>query len=219
MGGSPVRRLAWHNKGRYLATVHKETASLSESLLIHSLSTCKTMKPLSNKQSAGRIVDVCFHPTQPSLIVTSQRAVRILDLKKQVTEKTLTAGNSAKTLIAAAIHPSGDHIVAVSEDRRLIWWDLDLGTKPWRVLKNFHDKGMRAVAFHSSFPLLATASDDGTVQIFHARVATDDLSKQPLLVPLKKLHAGDASCTDIHFHPTLPWLFTSTVDAQCKLWV
>lgn len=218
--GSTVSRLVWHNKGRYLASVHRETTSLSESLFIHSLNNSKTMKPLSNKNSNGKIVDVTFHPTRASLVVTSQRAVRILDLKQQITEKTLTAGNSAKTLIAAAVHPSGDHVVAVSEDKRLIWWDLDLGVKPWRVLKNFHDKGMRSVVFHKKLPLLATASDDGTVQVFHARVS-DDLNKQPTLVPVKKLHAGDSACVSLHFHSHLPWLFSTTAsdDAVCKLWV
>ena len=218
---SPVSRLMWHSKGRYLASVHRETQSIADSLFIHSLNNSKTMKPLSNKNASGKIVDVAFHPSKASLVVTSQRAVRIVDLKKQATEKTLTAGNSAKTLIAAAMHPSGDHIVGVTEDRRLIWWDLDLGAKPWRVLKNFHDKAMKSVVFHERLPLLATASEDGTVQVFHARVS-DDLNKQPLLVPVKKLHAGDSPCVGLHFHPQLPWLFTATAndsDALCKLWV
>jgi ribosome biogenesis protein ERB1 len=40
------------------------------------------------------------------------------------------------------------------------WFDLDLGAKPYKVLK-YHEKGVRAVKFHQNYPLMATSSDDG----------------------------------------------------------
>ena len=55
------------------------------------------------------------------------------------------------------------------QDRRVLWYDLDLSTKPYKALK-YHQLALRAVAFHRSYPLFASASDDGTIQIFHGMV-------------------------------------------------
>lgn len=34
----------------------------------------------------------------------------------------------------------------------------------------FHGRAVRSVAFHATHPLMASASDDGTIQVFHTRV-------------------------------------------------
>ena len=41
---------------------------------------------------------------------------------------------------------------------------------------------MRAAAFHRSYPLFASASDDATVHVFHGMVYSD-LMTNPLIVP------------------------------------
>lgn len=51
----------------------------------------------------------------------------------------------------------------------MLWYDLDLSTKPYKALK-YHQLALRAVAFHRSYPLFASASDDGTIQVFHGMV-------------------------------------------------
>ena len=72
-------------------------------------------------------------------------------------------------------------------------------------------------------PLLASASDDGTLHVFHARVYEDDFARNPLIVPVKILRghavtpAGNG-VIDAVFHPTLPWLFSAGADAAIKLW-
>lgn len=66
--------------------------------------------------------------------------------------------------------------------------DLDWGAKPYRRMKA-HSAAVRAVAYHprpTAYPLFATASDDGQVHVYHATVF-DDLTKNPLIVPLKIL--------------------------------
>ena len=219
-----VSKLAWHHKGKYLCSVSQNSGSLADSLFIHSLSGGKTLRPFGNKgaSSYGKLTDAVFHSKKPWLMVSTQRGVRIVDLKLQKTEKTLNPGNSAKLLSALTVHPSGDHIVAVSEDRRLVWFDLDLGVRPWRVLKNFQEKAMMKVSFHpGGLPLLAVGSDDGTVQIFHARVFEEDLSRSPLLVPVKRILAsqtGYGRATDVRWHPTQPWLFTAADDGKVLMW-
>lgn len=79
-----------------------------------------------------------------------------------------------------------------------------------------------AATFHASYPLMATASDDGSVHVFHARVFNDYL-QNPLIVPVKILRGHEVSAEglgvlDAAFHPNQPWLFTAGADKTIKLW-
>lgn len=65
------------------------------------------------------------------------------------------------------IHPGGDNIITGSYDRKLNWFDLDLGDKPYTTLK-YHTKAIRAVAFHPTYPLFASCSDDGKTRLTQA---------------------------------------------------
>ena len=61
------------------------------------------------------------------------------------------------------------------------WFDLDLSAKPYRALR-YHQYAVRGAAFHRSYPLFASASDDATVHVFHGMVYSD-LMTNPLIVP------------------------------------
>jgi ribosome biogenesis protein ERB1 len=61
-----------------------------------------------------------------------------------------------------ALHPQGDNIITGSYDKRLNWFDLDLGDKPYQTLR-FHKKAIRNVVFHPTYPLFASCSDDGNL--------------------------------------------------------
>mmetsp|Transcript_116597 Transcript_116597/g.293275 ORF Transcript_116597/g.293275 Transcript_116597/m.293275 type:complete len:150 (+) Transcript_116597:1-450(+) len=147
------------------------------------------------------------------------RSVRIYDLQKQEHLKQLVSG--AKWISSITVHNSGDHVVVGSYDRRLVWFDLDFGSKPYKTLQ-YHDRAVRSATFHpGKFPLLACASDDATVSILHAKVFSD-LMQSPMIVPVKRLrdHAvhqglGVLGCA---WHPTQPWLFTAGADHRVYLW-
>ena len=72
------------------------------------------------------------------------------------------------------------------------------------------------------YPLMCTASDDGTVHVFHARVYKD-LMTNPLIVPVKKLagheRRGNYGVMDCVWHPSQPWVFTAGADGKALLWV
>ena len=114
---------------------------------------------------------------------------------------------------------SGDHVIAGSFDRRLVWFDLDLASTPFKTLK-YHTKALRQIQFHRNHPLMATASDDGTVHIFHSTVYSD-LMKNPLIVPVKILRGhrvqGRHGVLSIVFHPSQPWVFSAGADNQIFL--
>ena len=210
----PVKKLSWHRKGDYFVTVQPDSGNTS--VLIHQLSKHLTQSPF--KKSKGIIMDAKFHPFKPQLFVCSQRYVRIYDLSQQVLVKKLLPG--ARWLSTIDIHPRGDNLIASSFDKRVLWHDLDLASTPYKTLR-YHDKAVRSVNFHKRLPLFSSASDDGSIHIFHATVY-DDMMKNPLIVPLKKLSGhkitNSLGVLDAVWHPREAWLFSSGADNTARLW-
>ena len=61
----------------------------------------------------------------------------------------------------------------------------------WFFNSSCHPKDITRVAFHRSYPLFASSSDDCTAYVFHGMVYSD-LNQNPLIVPLEILR-GHAS--------------------------
>lgn len=211
----PIKKVSWHRKGDYFVTVAPQGAN--SSVLVHQV--LKHMSQLPFRKLKGIIMDARFHPFKPQLFVALQRTVRIYDLAQQVLVKKLMPG--ARLLSSIDIHPRGDHLVALSYDKRVLWHDLDLAATPYKTLR-YHDKAVRTAKFHKGkLPLFATAADDGTCHIFHATVY-DDLMTNPLLVPLKKLTGhkvvNSVGVLDLCWHPKEAWVFTAGADGSARLW-
>ncbi|XP_034748720.1 ribosome biogenesis protein bop1 [Etheostoma cragini] len=86
------------------------------------------------------------------------------DLQPFPTTQSLVHGHSHSVCVSA-----GDHVICGSYDCRLSWFDLDLSTKPYKMLRH-HKKAVRGVAYHRLYPLFASASDDGAVIVCHGTV-------------------------------------------------
>ncbi|CAG0888891.1 unnamed protein product [Darwinula stevensoni] len=209
----PVRQVSWHGKGDYFATVMPE--GLNRAVLIHQLSKWRSQLPF--QKAKGLVQCILFHPIRPYLFVATQRYVRVYNLVKQELTKKLLTG--VKWISSMAVHPGGDNIVVGTYDSRSLWFDLDLSTKPYKVLRH-HRKAVRSVAFHRKYPLFATCSDDGAVIICHGMVYSD-LLQNPLIVPVKILRGhtlyDDFSVLDCCFHPIQPWIFSSGADFTIRL--
>ncbi|OQR84191.1 hypothetical protein ACHHYP_13740 [Achlya hypogyna] len=209
-----VTDVAWHYKGDYLSTV--VPAADSSSVLIHQLSKRSSQNPFTKK--LGSIQTVAFHPSKPFFFLATQTHVRVYNLVQQAMVKKLSSG--VKWISSLHVHPTGDHVLVGSYDRRLCWFDLDLSSTPYKTLK-YHEKATRAVGFHKKYPLMASASDDGTIHIFHAMVYSD-LIKNPLIVPLKILRGhevtGGLGVMTLAFHPTLPWIASGGADNTIRLY-
>lgn len=211
----PVKKLSWHRKGDYFVTVSPE--SKNTAVLIHQLSKHLSQSPF--RKAKGIIMDAKFHPFKPQLFVSSQRTIRIYDLAQQVLVKKLMPG--ARMLSGIDIHPRGDHLLASSYDKRVLWHDLDLSATPYKTLR-YHEKAVRSIQFHKGkLPLFASASDDGSIHVFHGTVY-DDFMTNPLLVPLKKLTGhkvvSSIGVLDLAWHPKEAWLFSAGADNTARLW-
>lgn len=211
----PIKKLTWHRKGDYFLTVAPE--SHNTAVLIHQLSKHLSQSPF--RKSKGIIVDACFHPIKPQLFVSSQRTIRIYDLAQQVLVKKLMPG--ARLLSSIDVHPRGDHLLASSYDKRVLWHDLDLSATPYKTLR-YHTAAVRSIKFHKgNMPLFASASDDGSIHVFHGAVY-DDFITNPLLVPLKKLTGhkivSSIGVLSLVWHPKEAWLFSAGADGTARLW-
>lgn len=144
------------------------------------------------------------------------------NLQKQTIVNKYKSGS--KWISSISIHPKGDNFVLGTYDKKVLWFDMDMsGETPYKMMK-YHDKAIRDINFSPKYPLFASASDDGSVNIFYGMVY-NDLMQNALVVPVKVLKAhehnkatGLGSMNSV-WHPSQPWLFTSGSDGKIKLWV
>ena len=128
--------------------------------------------------------------------------------------------SGAKWISSMAIHPGGDNLLLSTFDKKVMWFDLDLSSMPYQILR-YHTNAVRAVEFHKRYPLFASAGDDRNITVSHGMVYSD-LLQNPLIVPVKKL-AGHTAYDDfgvmsLQWHPFQPWLFSAGADSYIKLW-
>uniref|UniRef100_A0A8D2IVH3 Ribosome biogenesis protein BOP1 n=1 Tax=Varanus komodoensis TaxID=61221 RepID=A0A8D2IVH3_VARKO len=212
--GKPLTQVAWHGKGDYFASVAADNSHLQ--VLLHQASKRWSQAPF--RRSRGPVQRVLFHPARPFLFVATQRCVRVYNLLRQELAKKLLP--NCQWVSSMALHPGGDNLICGSYDSKLAWFDLDLSTKPYRVLRH-HKAALRAVAFHPHYPLFASGSDDGSVIVCHGMVY-NDLLQNPLIVPVKVLKghapAHELGVLDVLFHPSQPWLFSAGADGTIRLY-
>lgn len=208
-----VASVRWHRKGDYFVTVSPKAGAAA--VLIHQLSKAASQQPFG--KTKGEVQLACFHPMKPFLFVASKEHVKVYHLVKQVMVKRLLSG--CRHISSLDVHCSGDHLVVGSLDRRLVWFDLDLASTPYKTLK-YHERALRSVGFHPRYPLMASAADDGSIHVFHSMVYSD-LMRNPLIVPVKVLkgHAvtNSLGALTMVFHPTQPWLFSAGADGKIHL--
>jgi ribosome biogenesis protein ERB1 len=168
--------------------------------------------------------------------VKTQQYVRVYNLSEQKLIKTLIPG--IKWISSMDVHPSGDHLIVGGYDRKLCWFDLELSDKPYKILRcgfimshstlhlihfalRYHSRAIRSLHFHPTYPLFASSSDDGSIQIFHSRVYSD-LMTDPLIVPLKILRGHDITnglgVLQVKWCNRYPWLISAGADGAVNVW-
>lgn len=212
---STVKGISWHRRGDHFCTV--SPTGQRSSVAIHTVSKHLTQIPF--RKLAGLAQAAHFHPSRPLFFVATQRMVRCYDLQRLELIKTIQPG--ARWISSFDVHAGGDNLVVGSYDRRLVWHDLELSTRPYKTMR-FHPKAIRAVRYHRDLPLFADASDDGTLQVFHGKVVTD-LMENATIVPLKTLSGhkvvSSLGVMDVDWHPREPWLFSAGSDGTARLWM
>ncbi|KAF8164972.1 ribosome biogenesis protein ERB1 [Crassisporium funariophilum] len=213
-GSGAPSHLCWHRRGDYLASVSGGNAQ--GGVWIHQVTRRHSQAPF--KKVKGSVQLVLFHPSKPHFFVATQQYVRMYSLSEQKLIKTLTPG--IRWISSMDIHPLGDHLIVGGYDRKLCWFDLELSDKPYKVLR-YHSRAIRSLHFHPSYPLFASSSDDGSIQIFHSRVY-NDLMTDPLIVPLKILRGHEVrdglGVLQVKWCSKQPWLVSGGADGRVAVW-
>jgi ribosome biogenesis protein ERB1 len=85
----------------------------------------------------------------------------------------------------------------------------------------YHEGGVTSTHFHQEYPLMASASNDGTIHVFHFKVDNQTLS-DAVILPLKVLRGHTKKGTEgvkmVKFHPKQPWVFSTGCDHKVILW-
>lgn len=209
-----VSSIEWHRRGDYLSTVIP--AGESRAIMIHQLSK-KGSQRIPFKLH-GLPVSTAFHPSRSIFFISTKKNVRVYDLLKEKLIKKLDT--RLREVSCIAVHPGGDNVIVGSREGKLCWFDMDLSSTPYRVLKA-HSSDITNVAFHRSYPIFASCSEDGTAYVFHGMVYSD-LNQNPLIGPLRILQGHSSSkvkgVLDCKFHPRQPWLFTAGADSVITLY-
>ncbi|XP_010681022.2 ribosome biogenesis protein BOP1 homolog isoform X2 [Beta vulgaris subsp. vulgaris] len=210
-----VSSIEWHRRGDYLSTVIP--AGESRAIVIHQLSKKESQRVPFKLH--GLPVSTAFHPSRSIFFVSTKKHVRVYDLLKEKLIKKLDT--KFREVSSIAVHPGGDNLIVGSREGKWCWFDMDLSSTPYKVVKN-HTKDITNVAFHRSYPLFATCSEDGIAHVFHGMVYSD-LNQNPLIAPLRILQGhssqkGKGGILDCKFHPRQPWLFTAGADSVIKLY-
>ncbi|XP_078441418.1 transducin/WD40 repeat-like superfamily protein [Wolffia australiana] len=210
-----VISVEWHFKGDYFITV--SPTGESRAILIHRLSKKVTFNPV--KKLHGLPVASIFHPSRRVLFIATKKNVRVYDLSSEKPKLMKKLESGVREISSIGVHPGGDNVIVGSKEGKLCWFDMDLSSKPYKTLKA-HPKDITSVAFHGSYPLFASSSEDCTAYVFHGMVYSD-LNQNPLIVPLEILRghvsASFRGVLDCKFHPRQPWLFTAGADSVIKL--
>jgi len=211
----PVTQVVWHPQGDYLATL--QPRAHLKAIVTHQLSRHRSQIPFS--RASVNVTRIAFHPRKQLFYICTQSRIRIYSL----TEKKLKANvrlNSTEHISCMAVHPSGEHFVVGSFTNKLTWVEMEYTARPL-TLRNLHQGAIRSVSIHPKYPLMASASDNGSVCVTYAKVYRDYL-KDPMIVPVQELwqhQVIEHQCVlASQWHPTQPFLFTAGKDGTVRCW-
>lgn len=147
----PVEDTDIHRKGLYIGTATPKSSKPTLQCLVHSLKKKSTIAPLKNRRVPDVITGIKFHPTLTSVCLCGHKSIRVYPLvaKKAVTEvkgdKTTTSVvddttdlrkfSSMFTNTSMDVHPSGQHLTAVTAEGKLTWFDFYAGAEPFQTLE------------------------------------------------------------------------------------
>ncbi len=115
---------------------------------IHQISKRHSQAPF--RKIKGSVQRVLFHPSKPNFFVAvgkfihkrasligspfqTKSLISIYDLSAQKLLKTLKTGS--RWISSMDIHPTGDHLIVGGYDKKLLWFDLELGMRPYKILR------------------------------------------------------------------------------------
>ncbi|CCW60429.1 unnamed protein product [Phytomonas sp. EM1] len=209
-----IKKFTFHARGDYLCVLcPKDHVKYRQTIMLQ-LSKRKVFCPF--RKFAEVVTDCRFHPLEPIFFLSTTNSVRCYNLIAHKLQRRYKAPGGITTSLS--IHPEGDNFLVGDTTSHVSWYDCDFSDKPYKRMRS-HKGVVNSVAFHpntKAYPLFASGASDGQVHVFHGMVY-DDYNKNALVVPVKILNHR-RPVYSVAWHPTLPWVFTSTEDGIVSAW-
>ncbi|ORM41174.1 Ribosome biogenesis protein bop1 [Babesia sp. Xinjiang] len=201
-----ICHISVHPQGNYVVAVAPHSREAGNQCVIYCI-TKKTFIRVGNKMNNNGIRLAMFHPSEPKIILGLRKGIRLYNLKVKNEKLESEGGKLSGVDLPVSMHLNRDaQILAVAdESSRVSIFDLNVGAFPYKKIQ-YNGEKIVHVEFHKTLPLLMIASSTGVVHVIHVSVP-DDLSKDPVIVPVKDLKMSEL--THANWHNMEPWLFTA----------
>ena len=216
-----IKNLVWHNKGDYFGTLSKNSQGKTQ-VYIHSLTKMTHQLPISHIK--GNANCISFHPNKPYFIVATNSNIFVYNLQKQELSRKFIS--NLNTINRISIHKNGNDLIAGDKSGKVAWFQLELSSKPFKLM-DYHQDKIKSVEFNNSFPLFLSCSRNGKLVVYYGKVNEEELV-DPLIVPLKVLkintndtesnNKGNKLFTCACFHPNQIWIFSGGEDGKIRMW-
>ena len=216
-----IKNLVWHNKGDYFGTLSKNSQGKTQ-VYIHSLTKMTHQLPISHIK--GNANCISFHPNKPYFIVATNSNIFVYNLQKQELSRKFIS--NLNTINRISIHKNGNDLIAGDKSGKVAWFQLELSSKPFKLM-DYHQDKIKSVEFNNSFPLFLSCSRNGKLVVYYGKVNEEELV-DPLIVPLKvlKINTNDTESnkkgnklfTCACFHPNQIWIFSGGEDGKIRMW-
>ena len=210
-----IKDLVWHNKGDYFGTISKNSQGKSQ-VFIHSLTKMTHQLPISHIK--GNANCISFHPTKPFFIVATNSNIFVYNLQKQELVRKFIS--NLKTITKICVHKYGNDLIAGDRNGNVAWFQLELSTKPFKLM-DYHQDKVKAVDYNNNYPLFLSCSRNGKLLVYHGKVDDKEFN-DPLIVPLKVLKTNNTEGNNLFtcacFYPNQIWIFSGGEDGKIRLW-
>ena len=226
-----VESVAFHPTLPFLATGSSDTTAKLW-YLSHNLSKATCVATLNNhgidlNSNPDTIWSVAFHPNELLLAIgCGNSIVKLWSFSPDgsINNCVATLVEHRAVVFSVAFHPTLPILATGSRDETVKLWRLDnpngsaaICVATLNSSNGGHNDFVMSVAFHPTFPLLATGSDDNTAKLW--RLDNPDNLTATCVATLDSSNGGHSSgVNSVAFHPTAPLLATGSQDRTVKLW-
>lgn len=195
-----VHSVAWNCNGRYLAS-----GSFDKTVSIFNLDKDRLLKESTMKGHNDSVDQLCWHPSNPNLLVTASgdKTIRVWDAR--TTGKCIEVVNTKGENINICWSPDGNTIAVGNKEDLITFVDA----RGFRIKAEEQFKfEVNEISWNNSNDLFFLTNGHGCVNIL----------SYPDLKLIHTLNAHPANCICIKFDPKGRYFATGSADALVSLW-
>lgn len=197
-----IHSVGWNSTGRQLAS-----CSFDKTLTLYTLENDRLVKESTMKGHSDSVDQLCWHPTNPNLLVTASgdRTIRVWDTRGGNSPRCTDVVNTKGENINICWSPDGSTIAVGNKEDLITFIDA----KTYKIQREEQFKfEVNEISWNNRNDLFFLTNGHGCINIL----------SYPELKPIETLNAHPANCICIKFDPTGRYFATGSADALVSLW-